>query len=121
VAVLIPRIRTLGVRLSEEEYSSLERFCVKSKARSISDLARAAICSFMSDGKLEHALTSTVNENAAQVKELQQRIEILTKEIALLKTNAAGREGDRSTEVNDEACSPAPESLSDKATANPDM
>ncbi len=95
MAVLIQRIRTLGVRLSEDEYSSLERFCVESGARSISDLARSAICSFMSHRNQESALAATVNQNVAQVKELQQRIETLTAEIALFKATLTEREDDK--------------------------
>jgi hypothetical protein len=86
VVVLIPRIRTLGVRLSEEEYSALEKFCVESGARSISELARKAICMFISGPKEESALASTVGRNVAQVNELQQRIEALSAEIELLKS-----------------------------------
>lgn len=99
MAVLIPRIRTIGVRLSEDEYCSLERFCVESGARSISDLARTAICSFMSRANQDNALTSTVNQNVAQVKELQQKIEMLTAEIALFKAGSAVRDGNQSREV----------------------
>lgn len=95
MAVLIQRIRTLGVRLSEDEYSSLERFCVESGARSISDLARSAICSFMGHGNKENALAATVNQNVAQVKELQQRIETLTAEIALFKASSTEREDEK--------------------------
>ena len=47
MAVLIPRVRTIGVRLSKEEYAALERFAVESGARSISDVARTAICTFL--------------------------------------------------------------------------
>ncbi len=99
MAVLIPRIRTLGVRLSEDEYSSLERFCVENGARSISDLARSAICNFVSHRNQENALAATVNQNVAQVKELQQRIEILTAEIASFKANSAEREDDKGHEA----------------------
>ena len=87
--VLIPRIRTLGVRLSEDEYSSLEKFCVENGARSISDLARTAICSLLNRGNQENTLASTVNQNVALVKELQQEIEMLRAEVALFKAVSA--------------------------------
>jgi uncharacterized small protein (DUF1192 family) len=99
MAVLIPRIRTIGVRLSDDEYSALEKFCVESGARSISDLARTAICSFVSRGNQENTLASTVNQNVAQVKELQQRIEMLTAEIELFKANSTERDGDKGREA----------------------
>lgn len=88
MGVLIPRIRTLGVRLSEEEYLSFEKFCLESGARSLSDLARTAICTFVRRGNQENVLASTVNQNVEQVKELEHRIERLTAEIALLKANS---------------------------------
>jgi uncharacterized small protein (DUF1192 family) len=108
MAVLVQRIRTLGVRLSEDEYSSLERFCVESGARSISDLARSAICSFMSHGNQQNALAATVNQNVAQVMELQQKIEILAAEIALFKANSTEKEDDKGREVKGSSSEPQP-------------
>ena len=119
MAVLIQRIRTLGVRLTEDEYSSLERFVVESGARSISDLARSAICSFMSHGNQENALAVTVNQNVAQVKELQQRIEILTAEIALFKANPTGREDVKGTEVKSSVRLSEPQPPPDKVMPDP--
>jgi uncharacterized small protein (DUF1192 family) len=89
MAVLIQRIRTLGIRLSEDEYLTLERFCVESGARSISDLARNAIWTSVNRAKQESALASTVSEQSAQVKELEQRLDQLSAEIALLKAREA--------------------------------
>jgi len=87
VTVLIPRIRTIGVRLSEEEYSALERFSIENGARSISDVARTAICNFVKRIDQENALASAVNAHSAQVKDLEQKLEQLTAEISLLKTS----------------------------------
>jgi hypothetical protein len=89
VAVLTPRVRTIGVRLSEDEYFSLEKYCIESGARSISDLARTAICSFVSRGNKESALASTVSQNVAQVRQLQKRIEMLSAEIESFKASSA--------------------------------
>ena len=89
MAVLIPRIRTIGVRLSKDEYSSLERFCVESGARSLSDLARTAICSFVDRANRERMLASAVNQNAARVKELEEKIQRLSAEIASLRSTAS--------------------------------
>ena len=91
MVVLVPRMRTLGVRLSKEEYSSLERFCIESGARSMSDLARAAIFSFVYRGLQETAPGPAVDENSARVRELQRRIEMLSAELALFK--AGGKTG----------------------------
>ena len=84
--MLIPRVRTLGVRLSEEEYSALEKFSVESGARSMSDVARTAICDFVRRGVRGRSQQSPTTERAAQVKDLEQRVSQLTAEIALLKS-----------------------------------
>jgi outer membrane murein-binding lipoprotein Lpp len=85
VSVLVPRQRTIGVRLSEAEYTALERFCVGSGARSISDLARIAISSYLNRGTEESSLTLAVSQNAAQVKDLEEKIARLSSEIAQLR------------------------------------
>lgn len=88
VAVLIPRTRTIGVRLSEDEYSSLADFCLEIGARSISDLARTAICSFVSRASQESLLAATVSEIVAHVEDLQGKLEKVSAEIASIRTNA---------------------------------
>lgn len=88
--VLIPRIRTIGVRLSEEEYSNLERYCVEHRARSMSDLARTAICNLVNDVTEENALATVVNHYAAQVKELEEKVRRLNAEIASLQSKTTG-------------------------------
>jgi uncharacterized small protein (DUF1192 family) len=120
VAVLIPRIRTLGVRLSEDEYLSLEKFCVKTGARSISDVARTAICSFVSRGNEENQLASAVSQNVAQVKEMEQKIEALTTEIALLKANRADRDDDKGAEAPGQAGSSGAAPAVEQAITEPE-
>ncbi|MFP5248520.1 MAG: hypothetical protein ACLGP3_01680 [Acidobacteriota bacterium] len=88
VAVLIPRTRTIGVRLSEDEYSSLANFCLETGARSISDLARTAICGFVSRASQESLLAATVSEIVAHVEDLQGKLEEVSAEIASIRTNA---------------------------------
>jgi len=85
MAVLMPRERSISVRLSREDFSALEKYCVASGARSISDLARSAICGLLNRAHEESALTVTVHEHSALVKSLQGKIEQLTAEIGLLK------------------------------------
>ena len=63
----------------------MEKYCVASGARSISDLARSAICGLLNRAHEESALTVTVHEHSALVKNLQGKIEQLTAEIGLLK------------------------------------
>lgn len=101
MAVLIPRVRTIGIRLSEEEYLALERFCVESGARSISEFARNAICSFVSRSNQEKALLASVNQNSTQVKELEMRLEMLAGELSKLKAGLPSQvreNGDRGRE-----------------------
>ena len=85
MAVLIPRIRTLGVRLSEEEYSALERFSIETGARSMSDVARTAICDLVRRSMQEKPLASTAGGHTAQVTNLKDKLEKLTAEIEFLK------------------------------------
>jgi hypothetical protein len=85
VAVLIPRIRTLGVRLSEEEYSALEKFSIETGARSMSDVARSAICDFVRHSMQENPLASAMSGHTAQVEDLKDKLEKLTAEIEFLK------------------------------------
>lgn len=93
MAVLTPRTRTIGIRLSRDEYLTFEKFCVESGARCISDLARNAIWSFVNRANQESTLTSTVSQNAAQVKELEEKVARLSTEIALLRAaSPAGTE-----------------------------
>jgi len=88
VSVLVPRQRTIGVRLSDAEYEALKRFCVESGARSISDLARVAISRYLNRATEESSLTLAVNQNAVQVKELEEKIARLSSEIAVLRAGS---------------------------------
>lgn len=84
MAILDPRTRTIGVRLSEDEFASLERFCVTSGARSISDLARTAIWEFVNHAGRQRSRSSR-SEYSVQMKLLELKIEQLSAEIASLK------------------------------------
>ena len=86
MAVLIPRIRTINVRLSEEEYLELERFCVASGARSISDLVRNTMNSLVSNRNQDNSLASSVNEYSAHVKDLELRVSDLAAELESFRT-----------------------------------
>jgi outer membrane murein-binding lipoprotein Lpp len=98
VGVLLPRVRTIGVRLSAHEYTALEKFCAEKGARSISDLARTAIFNHMAASGQENMLASAVNQNAAQVQELQQRIEKLASDLAVFKGRLRAGERTRKRE-----------------------
>jgi hypothetical protein len=72
----------INVRLSEEEYVELERFCIASGARSISDLVRSTMHRVVRGGNQKNALASSVNEYSTQVRELEQRVKELAVELA---------------------------------------
>ena len=90
MVVFVPRTRTIGVRLSEEEFAALERFCVDSGARSISDFARNAICEFLHHSNQQSVL-ALVSENSAQLKNLESKLLQISAEIDLLKRADTGQ------------------------------
>ena len=100
MSILVTRQRTIGVRLSDTEYAALERFCVESGARSISDLARIVISCYLNRVTEESSLTLAVNQNAAQVKELEEKIARLSSEIAVLRTGSLTSAGPIEGEVS---------------------
>jgi hypothetical protein len=81
MSVLIPRIRTINVRLSEEEYLELERFCVASGARSISDLVRNTMNSLITSTSQDSSLASSVIEYSGHVRDLELRVKELASEL----------------------------------------
>jgi len=95
MSVLIPRTRTIGVRLSEQEYAALEKYCVENGARSISDLARSAICNLVNQVNQEHAPVEGVSGPSMRVKHLQEKLEMLAAEIASLKAGVQPGGGKR--------------------------
>lgn len=117
MSILVPRTRTLGVRLSTDEYAALERFCLESGARSISDMARAAICNFIQRPDPGSVIATMLNQNVAQVKDLEQRIDTLTVEIQLLKAPIGGL----STKVNRHDCGSEENLLANTPTYDPGL
>jgi hypothetical protein len=94
----------INVRLSEEEYLELERFCIASGARSISDLVRSTIHKIVPSGDRDKSLASSVNEYSAHVSDLELRVKELAAELASFRVGAqpqsvAGPDGKGETEV----------------------
>lgn len=106
MAVLVPRIRTINVRLSEAEYLELERLCVAKGARSLSDLVRQTIHDLVAFANQESVLAFTVNQHSAQVKELEQEIERLSAEVASLRADSPKHDTGRPAENKDPLSSP---------------
>jgi len=85
--VLRPRSRIVSIRMSEEEFTTLRRICVATGARSLSDLAREAMRGLMNGAKQESAGESSRIEYSAQMRDLEQKVEKLSAEIALVKAD----------------------------------
>lgn len=88
MAVLIPRVRTINVRLSEDEFLAIERFCAASGARSISDLVRTAMHSLVMGESRKNSPASSLDEYSMHVKDLEQKVATLAAELALLKAGS---------------------------------
>ena len=69
------RIRTINVRLSEEEYAKLKTVCYLSGARSVSDLTRKAVNSLLrSAANPESASEINLEEFRVSMKILETRL-----------------------------------------------
>jgi phage host-nuclease inhibitor protein Gam len=73
--------------MSEEEFSTLRRICVTSGARSVSDLAREAMRGLLSGANEESAGNGSQSEYSAQMRDLEQKVDKLSAEIALFKAD----------------------------------
>ena len=85
--VLRPRSRIISIRMSEEEFSTLRQLCVATGARSVSDLAREAMRGLLSGGNQESSGDGSRNEYSAQMRNLEQKVDKLSAEIALFKAD----------------------------------
>jgi hypothetical protein len=94
MAVLIPRTRTIGVRLSEEEYADVSEFCAQNGVRSIADLARQAIHIFMLNANQKTAAISVASLRDKHVKRLEEEIAKLSAEMAILNDDKKRGAGD---------------------------
>jgi phage host-nuclease inhibitor protein Gam len=73
--------------MSEEEFSTLRRICVATGARSVSDLAREAIRGLLNGGNQDSSSEGSRNEYSAQMRNLEQKVDKLSAEIALFKAD----------------------------------
>ena len=85
--VLRPRSRIVSIRMSEEELTTLRRICVATGARSLSDLAREAMRGLLNGANQESAGDASRIEYSAQMRDLEQKVEKLSAEIALVKAD----------------------------------
>ena len=73
--------------MSEEEFSTLRRICIATGARSVSDLAREAMRGLLNGTNQEGGGDAARNEYSAQMRDLEQKIDKLSAEIALFKAD----------------------------------
>ncbi len=73
--------------MSEEEFSTLRRVCVATGARSVSDLAREAMRGLLNGANQENSGHGSSNEYSAQMRNLEQKVDKLSAEIALFKAD----------------------------------
>jgi hypothetical protein len=80
--MLRPRSRAISIRLSEEELIDLRRASVSTGARSVSELVRNAIYSFVKSAKKGSPPVATRTSHHAKLKSLEKRIETLANRVA---------------------------------------
>ncbi|MGA9061360.1 MAG: hypothetical protein WB341_06800 [Terracidiphilus sp.] len=73
--------------MSEEEFSTLRRICAATGARSLSDLAREAMRGLFNGANQAGAADATGSAYYSQMKNLEQKVEKLSAEVALFKAD----------------------------------
>ena len=91
----------INVRVSEEEYLELERFCVASGARSISDLVRNTMNSLIASRNQDSSLASSVIEYSAHVRDLELRVKQLAAELESFRTGDRPHQANGPDEMNE--------------------
>jgi len=87
MTVMRPRSRIVSIRMSEEEFSTLRRICAATGARSVSDLAREAMRGLLNEPHQPGAGDGAKDEYSAQMKDLEEKVEKLSAEIALFRAD----------------------------------
>jgi hypothetical protein len=80
------RSRMISIRLSDEEYTGLKRLCVVRGARSVSDLARAAMSTMLVDG--EAAIVPRVEEMRLELAALNRKVDQISAALSCFRSNA---------------------------------
>jgi len=79
--VLKPRSRLVSLRLTDEEYQSLVRASRTEGARSTSDLARNAICDFLTrcaPPACESGTQERINQLESELRRIKRMLETIT-------------------------------------------
>jgi hypothetical protein len=77
MVVFKQRTRTISVRLSDDEYTALQRLCVMTGARSVSDLTRDAVRSLITGRLRDGEFGRTLETIYVMVKSLDRKIDDL--------------------------------------------
>jgi hypothetical protein len=77
----------LCVRLSDEEYLALRKFCKGAGARSVSDLTRDTMRELLNSSSRNEALHARMDKFLAQINGIDHKIEVLTAEISRLRAS----------------------------------
>jgi hypothetical protein len=93
MTVLKRRTRIISFRLLEDEYRELENMCISQGIRSISDLARAALCRLASEGvkQADEMLEDELCKLKTRVEDLDGEIKRLGEIVGLTEAGEAGR------------------------------
>jgi hypothetical protein len=85
MAVLKPRLRTISIRLSEEEFLTLKHLCSVTGARSVSDLTRDAMRVALHGVNRDDILGFRMDEFGALLKDLDRKLDQLAAGIESFK------------------------------------
>lgn len=85
------RVRSLNIRVTEDEYLALERYSEVSSARSLSDFVRMVLQGFAGGQDQADGAPLSLAAYAAQMKNLEKRVEGLTAELEILSARSAQR------------------------------
>jgi hypothetical protein len=88
LTILKPRSRSITIRLSEEEYLALREVCTVTESRSLSEVTRDAVCSFV-DAARRGEPKGGLNQVQARMKSLEKKIKQLTEEIATFRPDGS--------------------------------
>jgi uncharacterized protein YeaO (DUF488 family) len=80
MTVFLRRVRTVGIRITDHEYTAWSEYCHSNHVRSIGELARQAVHEF-----IEPITEETEKERERHVKRLKKKVKELTAKTASLE------------------------------------
>jgi len=86
MTVLKPRSKMISVRLSEDEYSALQKLCTSTGARSVSDLTRDAVRALMQSSSQPEFSRTDADEFRTQIANLNRKLDELSAQTAQVRS-----------------------------------